>query len=664
MLAAAAALVPSLVPSSAHAWDTAEHVRYGATIAGPFEDRVLGARLPVIQPDGGPHTFGHWVSAPDFGRGILGFLRLDPVIGSLACATLWNADGVVDGEPFDDQSPGLVDQVAYMDCLDLWRMNNSHFGDFAAYHYAYYHRLATVAAERYRRTRQPACRAAAYTLEGWGQHYLTDSTAAGHGWNPAGTYDAGFDWQTTNSMTQRMRIHNHLNAEGARMAGATYGAGVMWGDHSSDHLPASVPEIEDNPQRALTLHVSRMSLAQVVMAGECGGPVVADDVLDGGDDDRDVRRVFVSDESMCGAMYGEELGTWVPDVVEDLGVDMPDVLAAAGRCRADGGALRTGKDEALLARHWFQDRYYQASPVDGWVSPTVDPMAVVDPADLGCADDMPVVAVPAGAIDPCGTAVCAVVPDDGACPDGMVVDGGCCFAPPTLAAAEANVTMTPWRSTRDLPPVELRSAGAITGESSEFLWFDALIEPFAGGAPTPVRSSAVATLLGNAALDGCGEEASFSVHETRVALAQATSMVDTRLELIVTGFDEGLRVEVDGRAVAYLARRDLDESSGTITVPLFGQAAPGAGGARVVRLVHLGDCEAARPLLVQLKVVGHDPAPVDDPGKPDDPGDPGDDPSGGDPAGGCGCRTSPVSGGGPGAALVLLALGIALRRRR
>jgi MYXO-CTERM domain-containing protein len=296
------------------------------------------------------------------------------------------------------------------------------------------------------------------------------------------------------------------------------------------------------------------------------------------------------------------------------------------------------------------------------VSPTIDPMAVVDPADLGCADDMPVVAVPTGARDACGTAVCAVLPDDdGLCPDGQVDDGGCCFAPPALTAAEATVTATPWRSTRNLEPVELRSAGAITGESSEFLWFDALIDPFAGGAAAPVRSSTVATLLGNGALDGCGAEASFSVHETRVALAPAASMADTRVELIVTGFDEGLRVEVDGRAVAYLSRRDLDEASGAITVPLFGQAAPSAGGARVVRLVHLGDCGAARPLLVRLEVVGHDPVPVHDPGNPDDPGDPDPD-DGGDPAGGCGCRTS--GAGGQGAVLTLAVLALALRRRR
>jgi MYXO-CTERM domain-containing protein len=639
-------------PAPASAWDTAEHVRFGQGIAGPFEDRVVGARLPVMQPARGPRTFGHWVSAPDFSRGLLGFLTGDPVIGSLACSTLWNPEGVVDGEPFDDQA-GLADQVAYVDCLDTWRMNNSHFGDFAAYHYASYHRLALIAARRYRRTHQPACRAAAYTLEGWGQHYLTDATAAGHGWNPAGSYDAGFDWQTTSALTQRMRIHDHLNESGVRMAGSAYDLGVMWGDHSSEHLAASVPELDGDPQGALTFHVSRMSLGQVVMAAECGGPVQADDVLDGGDDD-DLRRIYVSDESMCDAMYGNELGTIAPDFFEDLGVDMADVLAAGGRCRADGGALDVGRDGALLARHWFQDRYYQVSPEDGWVSATIDPEAVVDPADLGCPDDLPVLPIAADARDACGTAICAIASDDGACPDGLVDDGGCCAAPPALAGAEGPVTATPWQTAPTLSAVELGSAGAVSGESAEFLWFDAIVDTFASGPPARAQGVA-ATLGGGRDLAGCSEQASYSVHESRLVVPPAATMADTRVALVVSALDEALRVEVDHRAVAFLSRRDLE--AGPAIVPLVAQPTPHSGdGAHVVRLVHLNDCGPARPLAVRFSVTGPDPG-----ADPDD-GDPGEDPDdGGDAVSGCGCRSG---GNGPGGLALALALLAVMRRRR
>jgi hypothetical protein len=220
------------------AWATAEHVRFGQQIAGTFEDQ-LGTRLPVIVASQGPKTFGHYVSAPDFGRGLTKLLNEEPVHDSATvnCGVFWNPEGVIDGEEIHDQAnadgeneemgakPGMVD------CVNAWRLNNSHFGDFAANHYQYYHELAVEAGRRYRATRQPACRAAAYTLEGWGQHYLTDSVAAGHAWNPPGSYDQE-TWQTLTGVQRRMATHNYLNENGAMMAGDAYALGRFWGDHS------------------------------------------------------------------------------------------------------------------------------------------------------------------------------------------------------------------------------------------------------------------------------------------------------------------------------------------------------------------------------------------------------------------------------------------------
>ncbi len=595
-------------PRRALGWATAEHVRFGQQIAAPFEERSQGDRLPVMTVDDGPQTFGHWVSAPDSARGLLGFLAADPVLGATACSVLWNPEGVVDGEVIDDQSASVFDSLGYLDCLDTYRMNNSHFGDFAAFHYAHYHALAVEAARRYWRNRQPVCQQAAYTLEGWGQHYLTDATAIGHAWNPAGTYDSGFDWQTTSSITQRMRIHNALNASGGRLDGALYDLGVVWGDHSEEHLAASVPELIDDPQRALTLHLTRMSLGQVVMAAECGGPVDVADVFGGGDPLDDPRRMYVSDASMCDVMYGDDIGTWQPDWWEDLGVDMANVQDVVDLCRDGGGVLPGGRrDGAVLARHWFQDKYYEVSPVDGWVSATIDPEAVLAVDDLGCTDDLPVLPVAEGERDACGMTRCATPPDDaGACPTGTVLEAACCLAAPSdLGDARGKVTATPWRSAAILPQVDLGSVGAVSGESPEFLWFELAVAPIAPGAPVRIEEAGVATLTSPVTLPTCGARASFSVHEARVVIPRASLLAETFVDLRITGMDEGLRVEVDGRAVRYLARRDLDDAGGALVVPLFGQAlAPGADGGHVVRLLHLDDCGATRPLVMQLMARG------------------------------------------------------------
>ncbi len=658
----AAVSLAVVAPGRAHGWATAEHVRFGQQIAGPFEGRAAGQRLPVLSAATGPQTFGHWVSAPDFGRGLIAFLTGDPVLGTRSCSLLWNAEGVVDGEPVDDQRFDFFNSIGYLDCLDTLRMNNSHFGDFAAFHYAHYHALAVEAARRYWHNRQPVCQEAAYTLEGWGQHYLTDAAAIGHAWNPAGTYDSGFDWQTTNSITQRMRVHNALNNGGGRLDGSLYDRGVMWGDHSEEHLAASVPELADSAQRELTMHISRMSLGQVVMAAECGGPVEVEDVFDGGDPVADPRRMYASDASMCDVMYGNDVGTWSPDWFEDVGVDMENVLAVVARCRSGSGTLTSGREGALLARHWFQDKYYQASPIDGWVSSTIDPDAVVDLALLGCTDTLPVLPVTAGAHDACGMTRCAILPGAaGACPDGTVAEAACCVAAPTdLGDARGKVTVTPWRSAPTLPTIDLGAVGTISGESPEFLWFEQTVAPVAGGTPVRIEDAEVASLVAPVAIPTCGERASFSVHESKVKLPRAQVLAETFVDLHVTGLDEGVRVEVDGRAVRYLTHRDLDEAGGTVVVPLFGQALPpGVDGAHVVRLVHLNDCGNNRPLIVRL--VGRGPTDAGD--EPGADGDGGVDPDGdgsGAPTGGC-CQTG---GGADLGGLAVLGVALALRGRR
>lgn len=643
--AAAVAAGILLAAPPAGAWSTIEHIRFGQDIAGPFEDEVTGERLPVIAAEGGPQSFGQWVSAPDFGRGLLAFLTRDPVVGAYACALVWNPRGEVDGEVIDDQDLTLFENTAWLDCLDTLRMNNSHFGDFAAFHYAHYHAMAVEAARRYRANRQPVCRDAAYTLEAWGQHYLTDATASGHAWNPAGTYDAGFDWQTTNAVSQRMRIHNHLNEHGATFAGALGEGGRMWGDHAGDGV--------GDAQRALTLHLSRMSLGQVVMTAECGGPVTPDDVLDGGDPLDDPRRMYADDATMCDVMYGEEIGTWHPSSWEDLGVDMPEVLAAVDRCRDGDGVITAGGDDALLARHWFQDKYYQVSPVDGFVSATLDPHAILDPADLGCDEDLPVLPVAEGERDACGMLVCETPPERGACPIGTYLQAGCCFPAPLLLDAGGAVTVTPWRSAAEAAPVALGAVGAVSGESPAFLWFRGAPGEIAGGAPVRIDAAETATLASPATIEACGREASFTVHEARVVLPRDRALATTAIELAIEGMDEGLRVEVDGRAIAYLTRRDLDDAGGALVVPLFGQALPERAGGHVVRLVHLNDCGTTRPLVVRLEARGR--IDVDDPtagADEDEAGEPG----------GCGCATG--GGAAPGGALALVALAIATRRRR
>ncbi len=638
-----------LFAQPARAWDTAEHVRFGMQIASPFEDEVFGERIPVFEASVGATTFGHYVSAPDYARGLRLFLEEEPSAGTASCAELWSPAGVIDGVVVDDQAsleePSLLTQATYADCLDGWRINNSHFGDFATNHFAYYHGLALEAARRYRRTQQPVCQQAAYTLEAWGQHYLTDSTASGHAWNPAGSYHSSFDWQTTNSVTQRMRIHNYLNDNGARFAGAQYEQGVVWGDHSLAHTEdgLSVPDRDGDWQRAVTLRLSRMALGQVISVAECGGDVRAEWLYEPRDDFGDARRFYVSDESMCAALYGYELIDWVPDAVELASVHIPEVYDAAQVCQEEGGALSTGASEAWLARHFFQDLYYHADTEDGFVHPAVDPQTELTLDELGCGEDLDVVPA-ATQEDLCGSLRCETPVDaDGACPDGSDAYMGCCFVAPSFELDAGAVSATAW-STTSLPPVELLAMGAVPGESGEFLSFVADVPPVEPADYEPVGEATVSLPVGDD-LDDCAASAQFSVHESRVRLPAASNLAAARLALWIARMDEGLRVEVNGRVVAHLDRVDADE--GPVELPLLAPAVPPSGdGDYVVRLVHLNSCGTARPLEVAWVLTG----------APDDGVDGVDDPG----AASGGCNAGGDAGWG---AACLLLLWIARRRR-
>lgn len=670
-LATAAACALMSTPRPAWSWATAEHVRFGMQIADPFE-HVMGHRLPVLTawPDPtrpGPQTFGHYVSAPDFARGLLYLLDREPIVGPVPCAALWNPEGVVDGGDFHDHihdmvvddGPAPVDNVGYTDCVDSWRANNSHFGEFAARHYAYYHELAVEAARRFRSNRDPACRAAAYTLEGWGQHYLTDATAIGHAWTPSGTYDGTtYDWQTLHS-PERMRIHDYLNEHGGRYAGDAYELGIVWGDHSERHSGdgLSVPEREGDAQRALSLRIARIGLGQVVSVAECGGRADAADVFVPRVDAGDPRRVDASDRSMCELMYGHQIVRWAPDYWNLFGIDLPQVRAAVLACKASRGKLTTNPDGAALARHYFQDAYYHAGAADGFINPAIDGRAELFLEDLGCHDD--------GVVEPldspeqrdvCGHLLCETPPrTDGTCPAPLRLAAGCCHPDPTLVDGDGAIEATPWSAAPATDVVALPGAGAVIGDSAEFLWLPERVAPFAVRDFTPLHATPVTLDSDAGGVSRCADDAVFSVYEARVRLPRTRALAGATVYLSIHELDEGVEITVDDRLVRYVRRDDaVDPSSGAprvLTVPLVNHAAPPADGdAYRVRLAHLNDCDHARPLRVTLHSDG-------------DGGDKADRiPTAEDAAVG-GCAMTGASSGGPVALAAFLLVAWSRRRR-
>lgn len=646
----AASTLIGLAPQRAHAWATAEHVRFGMKIAEVYEN-FLGEKLPVLRATNGPTSFGHYVSAPDFARGLQNFLTSDAVIGVVACSVMWNPEGVVDGKAIDDQShagtkdgDALLDKLGLPDCVNAWRLNNSHFGDFAANHYEAYHKAAIEAARRYRAGRNETCRSVAYTLEGWGQHYLTDSFASGHAFNPAGSYDIEIGFQTLTGLGQRMRIHNFLNDNGAKMAGANFSDGTYWGDHSEKHAAGgkAVPEqAADDPQQAITLRISRMGLGQVVAAAECGEQPDAGAVLDTQDPIGDPRRLYASNLSMCAAMDGHEFKHLFPNFIDTIGIDLPEVEEAIIQCKDDDGAMTALTDGDALAKGYFPDKFPTFNAEDGFISDTLDDESGIDLDALGCPAEGPITPIQKGELDLCGNALCETpIQASGSCPSGTVASAGCCHRDPTNAAADGEALVSEFVRGPDLVTSELETPGAVAGGAAEFIPLQDAIKSFVGAAKLePLGKGRRFELAGGRDLDDCGAEASYAVFESRVRIPRGKAKGNQNLRLMVEGMDEGLRVQVDGHVVAYLSHK------GTQEVTLVGPAAtPLADGTHTIRLTHLNSCKDERPL--EVAVLFGD-AKLDDLGPKD--------------AGGC------AAGGGAAGATGLLLVGLGLffaRRKR
>jgi hypothetical protein len=621
----ASTLVATLVGGTAApawAWDTPEHIRFGNIISTPFEQELLEAPVPVLTTPQGPKTFGDWVSAPDFGRGLMNFLNAEPVRGDLACSTLWDGGGAtVGGQEIHDQS--LADQEdgalgadplekrALIDCVNLWRINNNHFGDFAANQYTAYHKLAIEAARRYRSTRNAQCRAAAYTLEGWAQHHLTDSTAAGHAWNPPGTYDntSALGFITWTGPGIRMRIHDFLNHNGALMGEPFFSTGKFWGDHSDENSGTGVgiPDAQNSPQRALTLKLAQMGLGQVVAAAECGGTPDFGGVLTTRDPVRDPRRVFASNQTMCEAMFGKEILRLVPDSVNIFGLKHPVLRTIVKACQDDRGDLTTNEAGIELAAIYFVDRFTRGNSDGTTISPTLDPESVLTLEELGCPATAPAAAA-AAPQDSCGNAVCQTPADgEGKCGPGLVKSAGCCYAKPTDLGGAGDAEILPWTQVTEASGIfPLTTPSPVPGDDTAFLWFsDNGATAPVGTAWQPMAQSAPQALAGIAApIASCGAEGSFSVFETRIKLPRTDALVEKVAVLKVRNMDEGLKVLVNGQLVTHRNRTHGTGANGQfggLVIPLVRNATPAlADGTYAVRLVHLNDCGDARPLDVQV----------------------------------------------------------------
>jgi MYXO-CTERM domain-containing protein len=708
----------------AHAWSTPEHVQFGNGIAVPFENELLKHPLPVLRAvNTGPSTFGHWVSAPDFGRSLVRFYkqqRADSIIedwvagiGSKvnniqdvpACSVSWTADGLrikaQDGSlvDVDDQGfskLGLSGDENLADCINGWRLNNSHFGDFARAHFMYYHMKAVEAAHLARTTGQDLCRAAAYTLEGWSQHYLTDSTASGHGWNPAGGYDTEKGHvqfvgdithfvdvtpqilQSEDGTTHRMEIHDFLNTNGAKMAGAFFGKGdqgVFWGDnsqkHSSDGKRISDPDhVSGDPQTAVTLRLGRMALGQVIAAAECGGNSDPTAVLR--ERSGDPRRPYVSNYSMCKAMTRStghpEIHTsaYVPDLVNDDVLNLPDVISAVNDCSDNMGELKNVQDGNDLAMHYFRDANtrgdtdasslpYSDDPAG--LENVVDQQAKINLEDLGCLHNAPPGSF-AGQMDLCGNTMCENATGyDGRCGVGFQKSAGCCYPSPRLGGGSDQATVeSSWSVAADSLDTNLRTAGAVPGDETEMLWVTSQVAATAPTGDTVALGEDPVTApiqsFGSSIPDAmCGAHGYANIFETRIKLPSTSTYADKAVFLTVRAMDEGLKVQVNGHLVGSYTQSML--ARGPLSIPLFTPAMHADGDTYVVRLTSLNSCGAEVAPDVSLSLASRTKS--DDPGYSEDPK-------------GSGCSMGPDAATPRGAALlglILFALfGVRRARRR
>jgi hypothetical protein len=619
------------------AWGTPEHIQFGQRIASPFET-LLGAPVPVLEAEAGPRTFGHWVSAPDFGRSLQLFLQGKPTTGDLACAVMWAEEGAtVGGQQIDDQTLAtdadkvqgltLLQKRAIVDCANGWTVNNNHFGDFARAQYSYYHARALEAARRYRSTRNSTCRSLAYTLEGWGQHYLTDSVAAGHSFNPPGSYDTvkgdlqyvnGLTLNVTTGIPIRMKLHDYLNENGARMAKSLYNAGRFWGDHSEKHTNGggTVAElVGGSAQRDLTMRLARIGLGQVVSGVECGAVPNGGDVFTEGRAGTDPRTtIYASNETMCQAMEDRQIWNWVPDFIKERAVDSPALKEFVRSCA--NGVLTSNQDGADFAACYFSEAYTDEGCT---INTVIDPKSVVDLDALGCSAGATVTPAPADARDLCGSVVCEVPPGpDGRCKANHRLGAGCChpIPQPVDSAEKAAILLDPegWPSTHSGGAFDLVSPGAIPGDEAELLWFkDDGAPPDQYPRSWVELGRAERTISGDSRVELCGATAHVSVYETLVKLPRSAAYADKVVMLTVNEMDEALRVLVDGHLVGHVTRdegADMYEFfdpdlpiTKPIRIPLLTSAAPPhADGHHTVRLLHLNDCGPERPLRVAVSL--------------------------------------------------------------
>ena len=628
LLVKSSAVVASLLlfANSSHAWDTPEHIAFGNHISDPFAQQVFKQGVPVLAMQNGPQNFGHWVSAPDFARSMTKFLKTQPVAGDLACSTMWEEAGLGtngwDDQLWANEPDSLKGQRAQADCIDAETFNNNHFGDFALDQYKYYHQLALVAASTYRYNHQASCQTAAYTLEAWSQHHLTDSTAAGHAWNPPGRYDNTWS-QSAIALTGipvRMHIHDYLNTNGAKMANSYYAQDTFWGDHSEMHTAegTQIPDQADNVQSSFTMRLARMSLGQIISAAECGADPLPARVLESSDDS-DPRRVYVSNQSMCQAMVAQKLMLIDPNNTDTLLGSAADKLwlgtlnsnlvevslkAAADACTHGDDSLASGSD---LAELYFQEKLRLPKDAAAF-SHTLDPKGAVQLSDFGCTAAAPQTPDPnAGQLDACGNALCAIAPAPGnVCPRGLTATAGCCYPSVTLTDDADVAQIQSWNTVSGGGTVDLPTEGATAGESSEFLWFNeaGMVAPQSDYQPFATTSSISLSGSGETITE-CGKMGSFSVFETRVKIPRTNTYGGNVLALTVNQMDEGLKIQVNGQLVRYLAQADGggNRNFSPVRVPLLtNEVTPLDDGSYVIRLTHLNDCGEERPLQVALSL--------------------------------------------------------------
>jgi hypothetical protein len=256
-----------------------------------------------------------------------------------------------------------------------------------------------------------------------------------------------------------------------------------------------------------------------------------------------------------------------------------------------------------------------------------DPMNL---EELGCKDE--ITARPAEP-DLCGNLTCGTLPDgtqitmakeDGTCASGVPI-AGCCFPRATGGDTGSAQVLSTAGSVRwqDAPagemPAKLGAKGAFNGDPAEFLWFADPGVPVTGGATdfdTLAESMKSQTLdSGGQMVDSNrGVQGNFTVFETLVKLPNTDALKDKVVQLVVSGMDDGLRVQVDGRLVRYVTGAEVQQGPVTIRVVSTAVPSPTNDGVHVIRLTHLNDQGDSNPLIVTLQLAKESSSPRADGG--------------------------------------------------